>query len=78
MDTTPIHLITKSLHLPKRSVENTIKLLDEGATIPFISRYRKEMTGSLDEVAVADIKKELDRFREVEKRKLNNYLFKQL
>ena len=69
MDTTPIHLITKSLHLPKRGVENTIKLLDEGATIPFISRYRKEMTGSLDEVAIAAIKKELDKFREVEKRK---------
>ncbi len=69
MSTTPILLITKSLHLPKQGVANTIKLLDEGATIPFISRYRKEMTGSLDEVAIADIKKELDKFREVEKRK---------
>ena len=69
MDTTPIYLITKSLHLPKRGVENTIKLLDEGATIPFIARYRKEMTGSLDEVDIATIKKELDKFREIEKRK---------
>ncbi|MEM6317611.1 MAG: Tex family protein [Bacteroidota bacterium] len=68
-NTTPIALITKALHLSKRSVENTVQLLDEGATIPFISRYRKEMTGSLDEVAVAEIKKELDKFRELEKRK---------
>ena len=69
MKTIAISLITKSLHLPKRGVENTIKLLDEGATIPFISRYRKEMTGSLDEVAIAEIKSALDKFREVEKRK---------
>ncbi|MEM1118934.1 MAG: Tex-like N-terminal domain-containing protein, partial [Bacteroidota bacterium] len=46
MTTTPIQLITKALHLPKQGVANTIKLLDEGATIPFIARYRKEMTGS--------------------------------
>lgn len=37
-------------------VENCVKLLDEGATIPFISRYRKERTGGLDEVAVAEIR----------------------
>ena len=69
MNSIAISLITKSLHLPKRGVENTIKLLDEGATIPFIARYRKEMTGSLDEVAIAAIKSALDKFREIEKRK---------
>ena len=37
-------------------VENTVQLFDDGATVPFISRYRKERTGSLDEVAIAQIK----------------------
>ena len=50
-------------------VKNTILLLNEGATIPFISRYRKELTGSLDEVAIAAIQKELNYFLELEKRK---------
>ena len=69
MSTTHIILITKTLNLPKNSVENTIKLLDDGATIPFISRYRKEMTGSLDEVAIGDIHTHLKKLRELEKRK---------
>ena len=50
-------------------VENCIKLLDEGATIPFISRYRKERTGGLDEVAVAEIRHWHDVFVEMDKRK---------
>lgn len=50
-----LDFITSRTKLGERSITNTIKLLDEGATIPFISRYRKEMTGSLDEVAVANI-----------------------
>lgn len=50
-------------------VENCITLFDEGATIPFISRYRKERTGGLDEVAVAEIRHWNDVFTEMEKRK---------
>ena len=50
-------------------VENCVKLLDEGATIPFISRYRKERTGGLDEVAVAEIRHWHDVFVEMDKRK---------
>ncbi|MDR2810347.1 MAG: hypothetical protein LBB84_07310, partial [Tannerellaceae bacterium] len=42
-------LIAKALDIPARQVERTIELLQEGATIPFISRYRKEVTGGLDE-----------------------------
>ena len=49
--------------------ENTIKLLDEGATIPFISRYRKELTGNLDEVQIADIKTQADKLAEIDARK---------
>jgi uncharacterized protein len=51
------------------SVAATISLLDEGATVPFISRYRKERTGSLDEVAVRRIEVELERLRELDKRR---------
>lgn len=62
-------LIQDRLSLPLESVRNTVKLLDEGATVPFISRYRKEMTGSLDEVAVGSIKKELQNINLLIKRK---------
>ena len=51
-------LISKNLNLNTSNVDSTIKLLQEGATIPFISRYRKDMTGGLDEVAVESIKSE--------------------
>ena len=47
--------IARRLGLPEKGVAATIELLDEGATVPFISRYRKERTGSLDEVAVRSI-----------------------
>ncbi len=50
-------------------VENTIRLMDGGATIPFISRYRKEMTGSLDEVQIMHIKEEYDRLKDLDARK---------
>ncbi len=50
-------------------VENCVSLFDEGATIPFISRYRKERTGGLDEVAIAEIRHWADIFSEMEKRK---------
>ena len=65
-----VSLIAKELQLAPRSVENTVQLLNEGATIPFISRYRKEMTGSLDEVAVGDIKERYEKLQEIEKRKI--------
>ncbi len=55
--------------LGERQVSNTIRLLEEGATIPFISRYRKEMTGSMDEEQVGTVKDELNRLRELDKRK---------
>jgi uncharacterized protein len=62
-------LIATELQLEVRGVRNTLSLLEEGATIPFISRYRKEMTGSLDEVAIAAIKERFDKLTELEKRK---------
>ncbi|MBK3515830.1 Tex family protein [Carboxylicivirga marina] len=62
-------IISKELNLVLKSVENTITLLDEGATIPFISRYRKEMTGSLDELEVGAIKERYEKLQELEKRK---------
>lgn len=62
-------LIAKSLSLSEKQVSNTIKLFDEGATIPFISRYRKEATGGLDEIKVADIKEQYEKLTETQKRK---------
>ena len=62
-------LIAVNLSLGQKEVNNTIILLEQGATIPFISRYRKEMTGSMDEVQVASIKEELGRLKELEKRR---------
>ncbi len=64
-----ISLISKSLQIGSKQVENTVKLLEEGATIPFISRYRKEMTGSLDEVQIGAVSDMLDKLKEIEKRK---------
>ncbi len=57
------------LGISEKQVNNTIALLDEGATVPFISRYRKERTGSLDEVQVEAIKTEKERMEELLKRK---------
>lgn len=62
-------LIAEKLGLGEREVTQTINLLESGATIPFISRYRKEMTGSMDEVKVGEVKEELGRLRELEKRR---------
>jgi len=63
------HLIATELHLSAHAVENTLKLLDEGCTIPFISRYRKERTGGLDEVQIAAISDRAERLKEIAKRK---------
>lgn len=64
-----LKLISQSLQLTEKQVRNTIHLLNEGATIPFISRYRKEMTDGLDEVQLATIKEQYDKLCELEKRK---------
>ena len=64
-----IQHISALMNLPSRQVGNTLKLLEEGATIPFISRYRKELTGSLDEVQIAEIKQHGTRLAELDKRR---------
>lgn len=62
-------IIAAELGLKPQQVNATITLLDEGATVPFISRYRKEMTGSLDEVQVAGIRDRFQQLRELDKRR---------
>lgn len=61
--------IANELHVDVKQVKATVELLDEGATVPFISRYRKEITGSLDEVQVITIKNEIERLRQLEQRR---------
>lgn len=63
------NIIAERLGIALSQVKGTVSLLREGATIPFISRYRKEATGSLDEVLVASVKEQLDKLTEVEARK---------
>jgi uncharacterized protein len=62
-------LIAEKLNLRQKQVEGTLALLDEGATIPFIARYRKERTGALDELQIAAISEQNDRLKEILKRK---------
>ncbi len=64
-----ISIIAAELKVNKRQVQSCVTLLDEGATVPFISRYRKEATGSLDEVAVAAVRDRLAQLRELDKRR---------
>lgn len=64
-----LHKIASDLGVKLWQVENTVELLSQGATVPFISRYRKERTGSLDEVAIAQIKHLAEDFDVMEKRK---------
>ncbi|WP_461534005.1 Tex family protein [Sinomicrobium sp.] len=61
--------VIRHTHLPERGVVNTLKLLDEDSTVPFIARYRKEMTGNLDEVQISEIQKLKSAFEELQKRK---------
>ncbi|MEO6524088.1 MAG: Tex family protein [Mucilaginibacter sp.] len=61
--------IASELSIAEKQVSATIDLLDEGATVPFISRYRKEMTGSLDEVQVAAVRDRMQQLRELDKRR---------
>tara|TARA_R110002051_G_scaffold149010_2_gene221547 strand:- start:4617 stop:6740 length:2124 start_codon:yes stop_codon:yes gene_type:complete len=65
-----ISYIVKHTQLPEKSIQNTVELLNEDCTIPFISRYRKEKTGNLDEVQVGDIVTYKAQFEALEKRKL--------
>ncbi len=62
-------LIAQSLSIPIKSIENCVQLLEEGATIPFISRYRKEATGGLDEVQVGQVQSLHEKYMELVKRK---------
>lgn len=61
--------ISSAMQVQEWQVNNTIELLEEGATLPFIARYRKERTGSLDEVMIGEIKDRLAKLKELEKRK---------
>ena len=62
-------LIAERLNITEKSAEGTLALLDEGCTIPFIARYRKERTGGLDEVQIAAISDHYDRLKDIQKRK---------
>ena len=64
-----IRTIAARLNVRDWQVENCAKLFEDGATIPFISRYRKEKTGGLDDVAVAEIRHWLDVYAEMDRRK---------
>ena len=64
-----IKFIKSKTNLPEKSIQNTVELLNEDCTIPFISRYRKERTGNLDEVAIGDIVAFKTQFEELIKRK---------
>src|SRR5512133_1198572 len=61
--------IAKLLNVPLKGMAAVIALLDEGATVPFIARYRKEVSGNLDEVQIRDIQEKLEYFRELEERR---------
>ena len=63
------NIISRDLNLQVKAVANTMALLDEGCTIPFISRYRKEKTGGLDEVQIGSIAERYDKLKELVKRK---------
>lgn len=69
MNQTYSQVIAKSTGISQKQVLSVISLLDDGATIPFISRYRKEATGGLDEVQISSISDELDKLKELSKRK---------
>ena len=62
-------MISGLLGIPERQISSTLHLLGEGATIPFISRYRKEATGGLDEVQIENIKEQHDKLCDIAKRK---------
>ena len=69
MNELAIAQITRELQLTQRQVQATVELFDSGATVPFIARYRKEATGSLDEVAISDIRDRLSQLKELSTRR---------
>jgi len=69
MQTIFYQLISGALNIPEKRVQRTVELLDDGATIPFISRYRKEATGGLDEVQIGEIKAMYDKLCDLNERK---------
>ncbi|MBQ9296553.1 MAG: RNA-binding transcriptional accessory protein [Paludibacteraceae bacterium] len=73
MESNFAHIISGAVNITERQVAATMSLLDEGATIPFIARYRKEKTGSLDEVQIAAIQTQYERLQELSKRKETIY-----
>ena len=58
-------IIAERLGLSEKNVANTLTLLDEGCTIPFIARYRKERTGSMDEVQIGAVSSQYERLKEI-------------
>lgn len=64
-----IPYITKHTQLPEKGIQNTVELLNQDCTVPFISRYRKERTGNLDEVQIGLIVNFKTQFEAIEKRK---------
>lgn len=69
MTTKQIQIIVQAVGATEKNIINTITLLEEGATVPFIARYRKEMTGSMDEVQIASVKDLHSKFLEADKRR---------
>jgi len=69
MNHSHLDILAKELNLPKKYIEATAALLEDGATVPFIARYRKEMTGSLDEVVITTIRDRLTQLAELDKRR---------
>nr|MBS0037159.1 RNA-binding transcriptional accessory protein [Saprospiraceae bacterium] len=66
-----IRMISDALGVPARSVSQVLQMMDEGATVPFIARYRKERTGGLDEIQLGKISREKGRMEDLQKRKLS-------
>ena len=64
-----IETLAKEFNIKQEQVEKTVALIDEGNTIPFIARYRKEVTGSLDDTVLRDLDDRLTALRNIEKRK---------
>ncbi len=64
-----IEILAQNVNLPIHKVKNTVDLLDGDNTVPFIARYRKEVTGTLDEEQILNIKEEWDRLKNLEERR---------
>lgn len=65
-----LKLTAEKLKIKKSNVEKTVELLDDGNTVPFIARYRKEMTGSMDEEQIRNIEEEIDYLRRLTEKKM--------